>query len=130
MLWQLFDGGGTVSADDGVLKSGKGAGSTAAAVATVALACGACCVVPIAVPGIALGGFGAALAWLGSAHAAVTLIAAVIVLFGWIWVFRDANRRKARPATPTLWLMGAASLVLVAAMAWPRLEPIVANLIN
>ena len=117
-------------ADEELQKSGKGAGTTAAAVATIALACGACCVVPIAFPGVALGGVGAALAWLGSAHAAATVVAAVVVLFGWIWVFGDANRRKARPATPTLWLMGAATLVLVAAMAWPRLEPIVANLIN
>lgn len=110
--------------------SGKKLGATAAAMATVALACGVCCVVPIALPGVALGGFGAVLAWLGGADAAVTTIAAVLVLLGWIWVYRDATRRKARPAAPTLWLMGVASMVLAAAMAWPRLEPAVTTLLG
>ena len=85
---------------------------------------------PIALPGVALGGFGAALAWLGGAHAAVTTIAAVLVLLGWIWVYRDATRRKARPAVRTLWLMGIASMVLVAAIVWPRLEPAVTTLLG
>lgn len=100
-------------------QTGRKFGGTTSAMAAVALACGVCCVVPIALPGVALGSFGAALAWLGSAHAAVSTIAAVLVLAAWIWVYRDATRRKARPAPATLWLMGVASLVLVAVLAWP-----------
>ena len=103
--------------------------ATAAAMATAALACGVCCVVSIALPGVAVGGFGAALAWLGGAHAAVTAIAAVFVVGGWLLVLRDASRRKGRPAAATLWLMGIASLVLATAMAWPRLESAVVNLL-
>ena len=97
--------------------------------ATAALACGVCCVVSITLPGVAVGGFGAALAWLGGAHAAVTAIAAVFVLGGWRLVLRDASRRKGRRAAATLWLMGIASLVLATAMAWPRLESAVVNLL-
>lgn len=113
----------------GWVESGGKVGVTAATLATVALACGICCVVPIALPGVALGGLGAMLAWVGNAYAAVTAIASLLVVAAWIWVYRDATRRNARPAAATLWLMGLASVVLVAALAWPRLEPAVANLL-
>jgi len=107
---------------------GKSFGTAAAAMATVALACGVCCVVPIALPGLALGGLGAALAWFGNAHTWVAAIAAVFVVVGWVLVYRDATRRKARPGAKGLWVMGIASLVLVAAIGWPRLEPTMARI--
>ena len=111
-------------------RTGKKVGATAAAVATVALACGVCCVVPLAIPAIGLGGFGAALAWFGAAHAAITMVATALVLFGWVWVLRDATRRTVRPSASTLWLMGVATLALAAAIAWPWLEPAVASVLS
>ena len=110
----------------GGARAGKKVGATAAAVATVAVACGVCCVVPLAIPAIGLGGFGAALAWFGAAHAAITIVATALVLLGWVWVLRDATRQTARPSASTLWLMGVATLALAAAIAWPWLEPAVA----
>lgn len=104
--------------------------AAAATVAAVALACGACCVASIALPSVALGSLGATLAWAGNAYAAVTAIASLLVVAGWLWVYRDATRGKARPAAAMLWLMGLASTALVAALAWPRVEPAVASLLT
>ena len=111
-------------------RTGKKMGASAAAVATVAVACGVCCVAPLAIPAIGLGGFGAALAWFGAAHAAITIVATALVLFGWIWVLRDATGRTARPSASTLWLMGVATLALAAAIAWQWLEPAVASALS
>ncbi len=117
-------------ADNAQPKSGKTLGTTAAAMATVALACGVCCVAPIALPSLALGGIGAALAWFGNAHAWITAIAAILIIAGWVLVYRHAVRRKARPAASSLWVMAFASVMLTAAMAWPRLESAVARLLS
>jgi hypothetical protein len=114
----------------GGARTGKKVGATAAAVATVAVACGVCCVVPLSIPAIGLGGFGAALAWFGAAHAAIRIVATALVLMGWAWVLRDAVMRAARPSAPTLWLMGVATLALAAAIAWPWLEPAIASALS
>lgn len=53
-------------------KQGRTAGAIAATAGTAALACGVCCVLPIAIPAIALTGAGSVLAWFGKAHAWMT----------------------------------------------------------
>ncbi|MFC3715557.1 hypothetical protein ACFONC_05260 [Luteimonas soli] len=90
-----------------------------------ALACGVCCVLPIALPAIALTTAGSVLAWLGSAHAWATGLAVVLVLAGWLWTWRQSLKSKAWPASTTLWLMGTATLALGGALTWPRIEPLV-----
>lgn len=99
--------------------------------AGAALACGACCIAPLVMPAIAVGSFGTALAWIGRAHFAMTVIAAVLVSGGWLIVYRDTLARRVRPARRTLWIMSMASMLLVAAIAWPRIEsPLVSWLLN
>lgn len=102
----------------------------AATVATVALACVACCVLPIAFPAIVLSGAGSILAWWGSAKLWVTSIAALAVIIGWLWVWRQSKARRTRPASATLWLMGLATFALIAAIIWPRFEPMIIRTVS
>lgn len=107
----------------------KGPGSTkvataaAATAATAALACGVCCVLPIAIPAIALTSAGAVLAWFGTIHRSVTLIAVAMVALGWLWVWVESARSNRRAAARTLWTMGIATAALLVAVSWPWIEP-------
>lgn len=110
-------------------KGTRTASAIAATAGTAALACGVCCVLPIAIPAIALTSAGSLLAWFGSVHAWMTWIATVAVAGGWLWVWRSAAKSKARTAPATLVWMGVATLALGAAFLWPYMEPaIVASL--
>jgi hypothetical protein len=111
-------------------KRGRAVGAIAATAATAALACGVCCVLPIAIPAITLTGTGAVLAWWGNAHAWATGLATLAVVTGWLWIWRQSAKSKARPARVTLWLMGFASFALVAALAWPGIEPLMIRAIS
>jgi hypothetical protein len=105
------------------LKAGKVAGAAAATSATAAIAWGACCVLPLAFPAIAASAIGGVLVWLAGARVWLTMLAALVVVAAWLWVWRQSVVRRARPAPLTLWLMGAATLLLVAGLAWTRIEP-------
>lgn len=105
------------------IKAGRVAGTAVATSTTAVVACGACCVLPLAFPALAATAAGGALAWLGGAHLWVTGLAALIVAAAWLWIWRQSVKRKARAATSTLVLMGLASLTLALAIAWPRIEP-------
>ena len=106
---------------------GKFVGVVTATAGTAALACGVCCVLPIAIPAIALGGTGAVLAWFGRAQGWITWMAAAMVAVGWLWIGWQSIRSKAKTAPATFWWMSAATLALVAAFMWPYLEPIVVS---
>jgi hypothetical protein len=103
--------------------------ATAAAAATGALACAACCVLPFALPAVAMAAAGGVIAWLVEAQGWMMNIALIAVAGGWIWVGWQSLRHKARPATSTLGAMGAASLLLALAAVWPMVEPIVVELL-
>lgn len=105
------------------VKAGRVAGTAIATSTTAVVACGACCVLPLAFPAVAATAAGGALAWLGGAHLWITGLAAFTVGAAWLWIWRQSVRRKARAATSTLVLMGLASLALALAIAWPRIEP-------
>jgi hypothetical protein len=77
---------GTASRDPGAHSTMKAAGVAAVTLASGAVACGACCVLPFAVPAVALAGAGSMLALLAGAHAWVTGVAAVAVAGAWIWI--------------------------------------------
>jgi hypothetical protein len=111
-------------------KGGRTAGAIAATAGTAALACGVCCVLPIAVPAIALTSAGGVLAWFGSVHAWATWIAAAAVVAGWLWIWRLAAKSKAKTAPTTLWLMGIATLALGAAVLWPSIEPAIISALS
>jgi hypothetical protein len=101
----------------------KAAGVTAVTLASGAVACGACCVLPFALPAVALAGAGSVLALLAGAHAWVTGVALVAVAGAWIWIWRQSTRARARPAASTLYLMSIASVLSVVALLWPYIEP-------
>jgi hypothetical protein len=104
-------------------KTGRTVSVAAAAVATGALACGAFCVIPIALPAIALTSAGGVLAWFAGIHAWITGVAIAAVVGGWDWVWRQSARTKCRPSRSTLYTMGIATVVLALALGWPSIEP-------
>lgn len=105
------------------VKAGRVAGTAVATSATAVVACGACCVLPLAFPTIAATAAGGALAWLGGAHMWMTGLATLTVAAAWLWIWRQSVKRNARAATSTLILMGLASFASGLAIAWPRIEP-------
>lgn len=120
-----------VSGDNAVAghrKSGRAAGAAAAVLATGALACGVCCVLPFALPAAALAASGGALAWLGGIYPWATFAAAIAVVVAWIWIVAQSLRRRMRPARSTLIVMAIATTALAAAVAWPQLEGVVVRL--
>jgi hypothetical protein len=100
----------------------KIAGTAAALAATGALACGACCVLPFALPAAMLGVSGGVLAWFGSMKPLMTLVALVAVVVAWAWVALQTIRTHRRPARAMLLTMAAATVLLAAALAWPLFE--------
>lgn len=116
------DGGaGNVPVDP--VRAGGVAGTAVATSTTAVIAGGACCVLPLVLPTVAVAATGGALPWLAGAHTWITGLAALVVAAGWLWIWRQSAKRKARAATSTLTLMGLASLALVLAIAWSRIEP-------
>jgi hypothetical protein len=90
--------------------------------ATGAVACGACCVLPFALPAVVLAGTGSVLAWLAGAHVWITGLAVLAVLGAWAWIARQTLWTQRKPATSTLYVMaGATALALIAAF-WPLIE--------
>jgi hypothetical protein len=101
----------------------KGAGLTAVTLATGAVACGACCVLPLALPAAALAGAGSILALLANAYAWVTDLAILAVIGAWIWIAWQTVRARRMPAASTLYMMVAATALLAIAVIWPVIEP-------
>lgn len=100
----------------------KAAGLAGITLATGAVTCGACCVLPFALPAVVLAGTGTALAWLVGAHVWITGLAILAVLGAWAWIAWQIVRTQRSPATSTLYMMvGATSLTLIAVL-WPLLE--------
>ena len=100
----------------------KIAGAAAALAATGALACGACCVMLFALPAAMLAVSGGVLGWFGSMEPLMTLVALAAVVVAWAWVALHTIRTRRRPTRSTLLTMGAASILLTAALAWPLFE--------
>lgn len=101
----------------------KAAGALAVTAATGAVACAACCVLPLALPAVALAGFGSVLSVLAGALAWVTTLGVVTVAGAWAWVGLQSLRSRSRPAPWTLYMMGGAIALTMVAVVWPRIEP-------
>ena len=80
----------------------KAAGWTAVTLATGAVACGACCVLPLVLPATVLAGAGSLLAWFAGAHMWVTGLAIAAVLGAWGWIAWQTKRTRCSPAPSTL----------------------------
>jgi hypothetical protein len=103
--------------------------AAAAVTATGALACAVCCVLPFALPAVALASAGGIIAWFAQAQSWLTDLALVAVAAAWLWVGWQSLRSKTRPAKSTLFAMGGATIFLVLAISWPILEPSVVRLL-
>ena len=100
----------------------KAAGITAVTLSTGAVACGVCCVLPFALPATILASTGSLLAWFVKLHVWVTILAVLSVAGAWGWIAWQTRRTRRRPATSTLFMMGAATVLLTVAVLWPLLE--------
>ena len=100
----------------------KAAGVTAMTLSTGAVACGVCCVLPFALPATILASAGSLLAWFVKLHVWVTILAVLSVAGAWGWIAWQTRRTRRRPATSTLFMMGAATVLLTVAVLWPLLE--------
>ena len=100
----------------------KAAGITAVTLSTGAVACGVCCVLPFALPATILASTGSLLAWFVKLHVWVTILAILSVVGAWGWITWQTLRTRRKPATSTLFMMGAATVLLTAAVLWPLLE--------
>lgn len=101
----------------------KAAGLTAITLATGAVACGACCVLPFALPAAALAGSGSILALIAGAHAWVTVLAILTVIGAWGWIATQTVRTRCAPARSTLYVMVTATALTGVAVLWPIIEP-------
>jgi hypothetical protein len=101
----------------------RAAGIAAVTLATGAVACGACCVLPLALPAVVLAGTGTALAWLAAAHAWITPVAILVVASAWGWIGWLTVRTRRKPAPSTVYLMAAATMLAGIALSWPLIEP-------
>jgi hypothetical protein len=99
--------------------------AAAAITARGAVACGVCCVFPCALPAAILAVSGGFLAWFGSLMPWVTAVAFIAVAVGWFWVVAQSIHMRRRPAFSTLLTMSAATVLLVAALAWSHLEKLI-----
>ena len=108
--------------DKGVERSGP---RVAAATAIAAVACTACCILPLTLPPVIVGSVGGILALLDHAQGWVSELAALIVIAAWIWIGWQLFRQKRRMTWPVAGLMIMATLLVGVATAWPLLEPCV-----
>jgi hypothetical protein len=103
-------------------RGAKAAGVAAVTLATGAVACGACCVLPFAVPAAVLADTGGILALLADAHAWVTVLAILAVIGAWSWIAWQTVRMRRSPAASTIYVMVAATALLAIAVLWPVIE--------
>ena len=86
------------------------------------LACSACCVLPVALPPVALALGATTLSWMEAAHGWLTLLAALMLLAAWGLVWRQSARTRQPAAKSTIYMLAAASILTGIALAWPWLE--------
>jgi hypothetical protein len=115
--------GGTPPNPIGNPTATKAASLTAMTLATGAVACVACCVLPLALPAVVLAGIGSVLALVANAHSWATTLAMTALVGAWGWIGWETLRTRCRPAASTLYLMAAATILSVVAVLWPAIEP-------
>ncbi|MBP7814944.1 MAG: hypothetical protein KA085_02380 [Phenylobacterium sp.] len=108
----------------------KAAPRTALATSGGAMACAACCVLPVAFPAIGLAGGGALLIWIDAATKVMFVAALLSVIGAWGWVIYRARSTGKRTAKATLLMMQIATAVLALGLAFPAYEPFLLQLIK
>jgi hypothetical protein len=100
----------------------KAAGVTAMTLATGAVACGVCCVLPFALPAAVLASTGSLLAVFVKMHLWVTILAILSVVGAWAWIAWQTRRTDRKPAVSTLFMMTASTIFLAISVMWPLIE--------
>ncbi|MGH9139611.1 MAG: hypothetical protein ACRD2I_00565 [Vicinamibacterales bacterium] len=108
----------------------KTACRVAIATAAGAVLCGVCCVLPFALPAVALATSGTAIAWFAAGYSWATTIAVAIVAAAWLWIAVKSMQAQAWPAASTFSAMGVATVVLGVAIVWPRIEPALISMLK
>lgn len=115
---------------DANARNNRAVGAVAATASVTALACGVCCVLPLAIPAAMLGSLGGILAWFSRAYGWMTPVACAAVITGWVWVAYQSQRSGRRPARSTLLIMAFATLAMVLAYSWPMIEGPIGSLLK
>lgn len=109
-----------------MLKSGTGrkaaVGAALASSTGAALACGACCILPLALPAVVVAGLGGSLAWASGSLPWITGVSLLAVGAGWVMVWRESRVTDRRASRLTLVLMSMSTAMLAVALAWPFIE--------
>ena len=88
-----------------------------------AVACTACCILPLTLPPILLGVTGGFLALLDRAHGSITKLAIGVVIAAWLWIGWQVAHQKRRITGLAISLMILATTLTAVASAWPILKP-------
>ena len=108
----------------------RAVGAVAATASVAALACGVCCVLPLAIPAAMLGSLGGVIAWFSHAYSWMTPVAIIAVIAGWLWVAYQSRQSGKRPARATLIIMVFATLMMMLAYMWPMIEGPIGSLLR
>jgi len=100
----------------------RAAGATAMTLSAGAVTCGACCVLPFMLPASILAGTGSVLSTLVHMQWWLTPLSVLAVAGGWGWLAWQMRRTGRKPATMTLVLMMASTLLMTASLMWPLIE--------
>ncbi len=120
----------SLKAPESAVTIDKAAPRTALATSGGAMACAACCVLPVAFPAIALAGGGAVLVWIDAATKVMFVAALLSVIGAWGWVVYRARSTGKRTANATLVMMRIATAALGLGLAFPAYEPFLVKLIK
>lgn len=110
---------------DATAGGGDKAASAAALVTSsgALLACSACCVLPLALPAVALAVGATTLAWMEAAHGWLTLVALLMLVTAWGLVWRQTTRTGRGTAKATVYILTSATVLTGIALAWSWIEP-------
>lgn len=114
--------------------SGEGAKQVvprgAAGAGALAVACGVCCVLPIAVPALALSSLGGTVAIVSRGYrwAMWFALGAIVIAWTWAGIQRVRTGRRIHPVTRRGML--AATLIVAAAYAWLTVERVIVAVIR
>jgi hypothetical protein len=73
---------------------------------------------------------GGIIAWFSGLQFWATVLAAIIVAAAWIWIVVQSVSAKAKPARSTIYMMGIATAVLLLALLWSHVEPLIIQAMN
>jgi hypothetical protein len=90
--------------------------------AGVAVACGVCCVLPFALPAVAMTWFGGVFATLAGMYRWAGVVAIGMIAAGWLLVWWRSMRTRGAPAGSTMRTMMLATLIGGVAVGWPLVE--------